>query len=522
MSRSYKSVRPKQHRVYSVDDLMSLYDVSRNTVTNWIKAGLKPSDERQPFVFRGAVVKAFHNDRRLRVKGTLESGEFQCLGCKMAVRPPTEAIKTQCLKNSTIMLWSHCQDCGAELRKLASKGDLALLTTRTIPNTIPLCRHEVDHSGPVGIGKSELNIGKTIHMQNDRVIFAWQIYAKRHSTATQDQHLAAIRFLENHLDGKPFARLEINDIDGLREHLRELLSADGDEALSRSTISHILSQLRDFLAWLLRQKEFASLPRDLLDYLKLSRSDYAAALPRPPRPYPTIEEAVRLLDSMPQSTPKDRRSRALFALAFLGALRADTLVSLRLAHINLDQRHIVQDATEVRAKNGKSLVVHWFPIPSVFGETLVAWVEELQGLGCLPNDALFPSDTWLRKPRLIGNSVRDPIAPMTTKHAATEAFRLASHTLERPYTPHAAKHTIAALRNLRSLTHEERKAWSENMGHDTEQITSAHYGKLTDSRRAEVFSEMGSGERMPGARLTPEERRALLDARATIDDLLDE
>lgn len=103
-------------------------------------------------------------------------------------------------------------------------------------------------------------------------------------------------------------------------------------------------------------------------------------------------------------------------------------------------------------------------------------------------DALFPSNdrlTGVKDPRELD---RPPISPMSTKHAVTEAFAKASRDCAIKFMPHSAKHTIAAERDLRHLTQEQRKAWSENMGHENEQITQAHYGKLSDDRRAANLS----------------------------------
>ena len=92
-----------------------------------------------------------------------------------------------------------------------------------------------------------------------------------------------------------------------------------------------------------------------------------------------------------------------------------------------------------------------------------------------------------------------------SKHAAAAAFRVACRTVETSYTPRAAKHTIAALRGLRRLTEEQRKAWSQNMGHETETITDTCYGKLSDERCEEVFEEMGDEDGQEGTRQLSEE-----------------
>jgi hypothetical protein len=51
MSRSYRKVYPKKFWVYSVQELMNLYSVSANTVSNWVSDGLTPSDTQKPYLF---------------------------------------------------------------------------------------------------------------------------------------------------------------------------------------------------------------------------------------------------------------------------------------------------------------------------------------------------------------------------------------------------------------------------------------------------------------------------------------
>lgn len=82
-----------------------------------------------------------------------------------------------------------------------------------------------------------------------------------------------------------------------------------------------------------------------------------------------------------------------------------------------------------------------------------------------------------------------PIIPTATKHVVTEAFNVACRNNDVKYTPHSSRHTLAAERDASPLTHEQRKAWSEAMGHETEQTTDVHYGRLSDERRTELFRQ---------------------------------
>ena len=204
MSRSYKRVRPRKHFVYSVDDLMKLYAVTRNTVSNWVKEGLRPSDGSVPYVFGGEEVQRFHDARQLTSSAPLRKGEFKCLGCRGRVFPEPQGLSLARTASGGGSVMGRCPDC-------------------------------------------------------DRVV-------------------------------------------------------------------------------------------------------------------------TKRVDA-PERTLKERRDRAMVAIAFLGALRADTISSLRVGHLRRSEGLIIQDASRSRTKNGKSLRVKFFPLPAIFLETTAAWKQELLDLG---------------------------------------------------------------------------------------------------------------------------------------------
>lgn len=501
MTRRYNLTRIKTHRVYSVAELMKLLGVNKNTVSNWVKSGLTPSDNQTPYIFRGALVKRFHAARQRRAATRrLLPGEFKCFSCNVAVRPPTEAVRVEPLPSGRPWLRSTCPECGGGLNKPGLDADMAVLEGEADPNTSRDQGHEEGGAVPVGIGIEDAPDEAPVHTSNDRTIGNWQIFAKKHSTKTQDNHLQAIREFETFLAGKRFETLKQADADGFRAHLRGRLHMEGQGALSKSTVSHRLSHVSDFLTWLVKQDGFEVLPQDLPDYLNLSRDAYAKALRRKRREYPDIEVAEEMLASMPAATLVHRRNRAMFAIAFLGALREGTITSLRIEHVRIEDRVIVQDGTVSRTKNGKSLLVHWFPVGEAITTEVTRWVEELRGLGGRPEDALFPAAEWLGMPLAIGREGRQTIPVMTSDHAIGQAFRTASKTVAANYTPHSAKHSIGALRDQLPLTHEQRKAWSQNMGHEKMEITDQHYAQISDERCAELFEDFSS-ERSQGEAL---------------------
>lgn len=274
------------------------------------------------------------------------------------------------------------------------------------------------------------------------------------------------------------ARLDVRRGLGLEtdRHARK----DEDDSLSTSTVKHRASHLVAFFEWCLKQGGFSRPPKDLSTYFQLPKAAFASAPERALRAFPTIDEAENMLLAMPSASLCDQRARAIFAIAFLGALCADTVISLRLKHVDLAGQRIIQDGTTLRSKNGKSANIAWFPIPPIFAEEVVRWREALRALGYRDDDALFPSAENLFVHGLKAAPDRKLIPVMRTKHAVSEAFAIVCQNRCNYYSPHSAKHTIGSLRDEKHLTHAQRRDWSENMGHESERITETHYAKFSD------------------------------------------
>lgn len=514
MSRSYKGIRLKKNRVYSTEDLQRAYAVSANTISNWRKAGLRPSDCTRPYVFRGGLVMAFHKARHERLCTRLYPGEFKCTGCKSAVFPELRSLTINRASNGSRMGFGQCSECGCHVRKFVSEADLAVFEQLPNPNTTVVSLHEEIGRDPGGIRTSAETDGLSWWGVNDRVVYGWQVHAGRLSEKTMDQHLASIRFMEEVLEGKPFERLSVRDVDLVRSALKEAMVKRGEGKKSRSTASHQASQIMGFLEWLIKQDGYKRLPADLPSYIQLPKAAYAEAMPKGEKAYASLEEAKELLHGMPELSLANRRARAMFAIAYLGALRADTITSLRLVHFDQEGRRIIQDATTSRTKNGKSLRISWFPIAKVFVAAVSDWVDHMQCLGLRGEDALFPSLPELKRESYLKDPERAPIQPMASKDAVTKAFALACRDKETKYNPHSVKDTLAAERDRRPLTQLQRKAWSENMGHESEKITVTHYGKIPETKRFALFDEIaqGKGEVGPTTRkMTDAQKIALMD-----------
>lgn len=77
----FHSRKAKQDRTYDRAEVMQLYDVTRNTVTNWIDAGLVKVPVH-PVLFRGEDLNNFHQARRVGARRICPPGHFLCFHCK--------------------------------------------------------------------------------------------------------------------------------------------------------------------------------------------------------------------------------------------------------------------------------------------------------------------------------------------------------------------------------------------------------------------------------------------------------
>ena len=487
MSRSYRNIRPKKHHVYTVEDIMQLYGVCRNSTTNWVNDGLRKSDNGVPSIFNGSELKRFHADRRTTEAVKLRLGQFKCFSCKGRVFPEPETLSRSASKAGHLSFWGACPDCGGAISKRVNETDCDKILQCIDTNTSLSSLDEGKEAVPVDTGKDRRSETQSVNKVNDRILHDWLQFAGRWDQKTISAKLATIRLFEDFCGGKAFSKLTNDDVVRFRDSLKASVETTAETPLSISTIRHRASHLKSFLEWLVEQKGYQGLNKSLPGYLALPKKFDAAGLTERDRYVPTLSEATQLIEDLPCRTLKQRRDRAMVAIAFLAALRADTVTSLRVKHLDPASRTVVQDAKSSRTKNGKSLRINFFPLPDVFSKVVCDWKEEVLGLGLSEEDALFPEERFMVRWNRPKHGKSIPV--MTSTHAISSAFEMASKPLGKRVSPHCAKHCIGNLSMEACKTPEELKAWSMNMGHESEDVTLRYYKNLPEDRVDEIFEQ---------------------------------
>ncbi len=152
-----------------------------------------------------------------------------------------------------------------------------------------------------------------------------------------------------------FAQFHIEWAMGFRTHLEVAKSGTG-KPLGKSTKRAIMATMREFTLWLSQQEGFrARIKPSRAEYFNLSRRDEAEARAAPPRPAPSVNQAKRAQDMMPDRTPRELRDKTVFALLCLKGVRVAALVSLRIKHVNREEKSVTHNPRKLATKFGKGI-----------------------------------------------------------------------------------------------------------------------------------------------------------------------
>lgn len=274
---------------------------------------------------------------------------------------------------------------------------------------------------------------------------------------------------------------------------KDLLTAG---RLSKATALATVNALKRFFKWLACQPGYKSrihLPD--IDYLNLSEKDTRAATAPRHRDFPTIEQVRNVLEIMPRGNDIERRDRALIAFTLLTGMRDSAIASLRLKHVDIDRRLVMQDPNEVKTKFSKRIDTFFFPVGDDVTDIFVDWMRHLRDVQLFGNnDPLFPRTE-------VGQDAEDGFvaAGIEAEFWATTSpiraiFRQAFVRANLPYfSPHTFRHTLVQLGEQLCRTPEEFKAWSQNLGHEGVLTTFTSYGQVSVHRQGELV--LGVGQR---------------------------
>jgi integrase len=338
---------------------------------------------------------------------------------------------------------------------------------------------------------------RTHNPANERIKREYLAYlkeAKRYSETTLDGVAKALNRFETYTRHRDFKAFHIQQAIGFKHHLAEQVNVRTKESLSKATLYSTLMALKSFFVWLADRPGFRSrLSYADAEYFNLSEKETRMAKARRDQRVPTMEQIEHVIGTMAAGTAIERRNRALVAFTILTGARDGAIASFKLKHVDVADRHVVQDAREVKTKFSKTFTTWFFPVGDEIRQTVVDWVDELRATHLWgPDDPLFPATRMA-----LGTGRQFEAAGLDRKHWSDAGpirtiFKDAFTRAGLPYAnPHSFRKTLAQLGERLCQSPEAFKAWSQNLGHEGVLTTFTSYGEVTSARQAEIIRDLG-------------------------------
>ncbi len=335
-----------------------------------------------------------------------------------------------------------------------------------------------------------------LNPENERIkrrYFTYLKEAKRYSEATVDRVAKSLSRFEDYTRSRGFKVFRAEQAVAFKRNLAEQVSQKSGERLSKATLYATLTDLRNFFHWLAGLHGFRSrLSYSDAEYFNLSEKDTRIAKAQRESSFPTLEQILHVIRSMPAGTQIEMRDRAVIAFAILTGARDGAIASMKLKHVDIVQAKVNQDAREVRTKFSKTFTSCFFPVGHEVLQVVIDWIKHLRKVKLWgDDDPLFPAT----RVQLDANGHFAPL-DLERNHWSSagpirEVFRRSFTAAGLPYfNPHSVRKTLALFGEKRCRTPEEFKAWSQNLGHDKVLTTFANYGTLTHARQAEILREL--------------------------------
>lgn len=309
--------------------------------------------------------------------------------------------------------------------------------------------------------------------------------------STVDAALKAIERFEMSTGHKAFRKFHLEQVRSFRTKLAEETNVN-DRPLSAASVASTLRRLRDFFLWLSQEPGFRSRinPNDVQHFLP-SDQDRRIAYARREKHVPSLEDIKLVLSVMPSGSDMELRDRAVVAFTILTGARDGAIASFRLKHLSLEKESLFQDAREVRTKNRKSFVSYFFPVGPEPLEIVSHYVARLKERGFGPDDPLFPATRIEHAPNRGFVTTGLSREMWRSAEPIRKIFRKAFDLAGLPYAnPHSFRSTLVRLGERLCHTPEAWKAWSQNLGHESEATTFVGYGQVPALRQAQLLREL--------------------------------
>ncbi len=287
--------------------------------------------------------------------------------------------------------------------------------------------------------------------------------------------------------------------EGFKEWLKNKRKINSQDKISLSYCYDNLRFLKVFFDWLSKQKGYKSkINQTDVEYLTLSQREAKEATQPKSVQSPLFEEIKKVIENIKGKTEIEMRDKALFSIALLTGARISAIRTLTLKSLDRNNLVLYQDPKlGVETKFGKRIVSTLMPFS--YKEALgyfLDWYDYLDKQKRFsPDDPIFPATKIENGKENISYYNTGEVEPKKLKNSQSlrKIFKKRFESAGiKYYHPHTFRHWWVKEIAKLPLTEEEKKAISQNLGHENVGTTfgSYGYGKVDEGRQIEIIKNI--------------------------------
>lgn len=315
------------------------------------------------------------------------------------------------------------------------------------------------------------------------------------SEKTIYKHEASVRIFEEHIGYRDFGVFNKKIAREFKASVQKRVNKNGN-TISGKTILFHLKSVQQFLIWLNGQPGYK---RKYTQYdvgvLNLKLNKVREIMSAKKIIYlPTVADTIQIIESIKSENPVNHRDKAVYAVLLCAGVRADTLISLPISSLNIENMTLdLNPAKGVRTKFGEHTITKIFHHDKKLIQIILDWRSYLVNqLGFKPKDPLFPKTDQTPDENCITytnkNLTRDfwknesSLTTMMKKRASVADLTY--------FHPHLYRHSAILIATRKANTVEEIKAISQNYSHKSVLTTLIIYGNIALEDQLEILKKL--------------------------------
>jgi len=303
-----------------------------------------------------------------------------------------------------------------------------------------------------------------------------------------------------------FAQFNKTMAEGFKDWLKNKKKPKSQENISLSYCYDILRYLRVFFEWLSEQKGYKKIRlKESVGYLNLSKAERRMATQPRNKIFPSVEEVKKVIEDIKGKSEIEMRDRALISIFFLTGARISAVMTLPMKSFDRDKLVIDQNPQwGVKTKFSKKIFSTFITVS--YKEPInyfLDWFNYLEKEKQFkPDDPIFPATKIENGEENISFYNTGRVESIFWKSSSSPRKVFEARFKEagiKPYHPHSLRHLLVSEVRKIPLNEEQKKAISQNFGHDDVGTTfgSFGYGEIPDNRHIEIIRDIdfkGSGQ----------------------------